>query len=90
MGGQVGHSELVLGRAGQPHQHLELDRGEAVCLELRREAGGEPGVRLDEQADGGDAGVVEHLLGHPPIVAVLDTGNIAEAIVAVSVVVLLN
>ncbi|GAB3054986.1 hypothetical protein GCM10027186_02580 [Micromonospora schwarzwaldensis] len=61
-----------------------------MLLELGGEPGGEPGVRLDEQADGGDPGVVEHVLIHVTILATLDTGNIAVAIVAQSVVGLLN
>ncbi|GHJ10962.1 hypothetical protein TPA0907_53290 [Micromonospora humidisoli] len=61
-----------------------------MLLVLCGEPGGQPGVRLDQQADGGDPGVVEHSLVHLAILAVLDTGNIAAVIVAQAVVGLLN
>jgi hypothetical protein len=61
-----------------------------VLLELGGEPGRQPGVRLVEQADGGDPGIVERVLVHPFILAVLDTGNIAGSIVAAAVVGLLN
>ena len=38
LGGEVGHPQLVAGGAGEPEEHLELDRGEAVLLELGGEA----------------------------------------------------
>jgi hypothetical protein len=55
---------LAVRRSRQPDQHLELDRGEAVLGRLAGQPRGQAGVRLGEQADGGDARIVEEIVVH--------------------------
>ena len=64
LGGQVGHPQLPVGRAGQPHQHFELDRREVVLGQLRGEPRRQALVCLGEQPDRGQALVVHQLAVH--------------------------
>ena len=63
--GEIAHAQPPARRAGEAEQDLEpLDGQPAVPLEPAFELARQPGMRLQQQADGGDVGRVQVSAGH--------------------------
>src|SRR6185437_4014133 len=70
LGREVGHPQLAAGRAGEAHEHLEVDHAQVVLADLAAQPRVQAGEGLDEEPDCGDPWIVKQFTTHPTSLAV--------------------